>query len=116
MSVTLNKAGYEKALSLIKGGLEVNHDRGNWKAVEPTKDEITRFLDTHTLDEYGLWFLGIDTGIEKNNPARYVYPYGDLQIVHMSAVMAAQAQAQQHGHHDIKEAAHGLLRLLENKK
>lgn len=113
MAIRLNQEAVAHARQMIQQGLEVNHDRGHWEAVQPTKDEVLHFLQTHDLDEYGLWFLGIDEEADQQDPQRYVYPYGDLKIVHMSALLAAESQAQQHQDHDIKKAAHELLQLLQ---
>jgi hypothetical protein len=113
MAIHLNKAAVEHARTLITQGLEVNHDRGHWDAVKPTKDEIVRFLDTHDIPEYSIWFLGIDDAHDEQDPQRYVYPTGDLQIIHLSALLAAESQAQQHEHHTIKQAAHELVQLIQ---
>lgn len=116
MAVRLNKAAYDYALSLIKNGLEVETDTNNWEEVKPTRDENTHYLDTHDLDEYGLWFLGINTDADETDPARFVYPYGDLKVIHQSALMVAEQKASKAGDHEIKKAAEDLLRRIKNNQ
>ncbi len=82
MAVVLNKAAYDHAVAIIKKGLEIEHDVKNWHEVKPTPDEIARFLDTHTLDEYGTWFLGINTDADQKDKSKFEYPFGDLQVLH----------------------------------
>lgn len=113
MSIVLNKAAYEHAIAIIKKGLEVEHDSRNWHEVEPTSSEIARFLDTHSLEEYGLWFLGIDTSVDPKDKSKYLYPYGDLQVLHESALVAAEKVAASKHDEAIKTAAHTLMDLLK---
>ena len=44
MAIVLNQEAVAHAKQLIAQGLEVNHDRGHWEAVQPTKDEMARLL------------------------------------------------------------------------
>ncbi|MBS1986874.1 hypothetical protein JST99_02990 [Candidatus Dependentiae bacterium] len=113
MSIKLHKPGYEQALKLITGGLEVIPDAGNWDEVQPTENEVVVYLDTHSLKEYGLWFLGIDTSKPENDPARYVYPYGDLKVVHECALIIAEEDAMDNNLEDIEQAAGVLLDMIE---
>lgn len=113
MSIKFNKAGYEHALKLISNGLEVIPDQGNWDEVKPTRNEIVLFLDAHSLKEYGLWFLGIDTSRPENDPARYVYPYGDLKVVHESALTVAEQEAMDKDLTEIEDAAGTLLDMIQ---
>lgn len=114
MAIKLNEAGFEHAKELIKGGLEVEKKAGDWEQHKATKDEIDKFLETHYLEEYGLWFLGINTDFPDNDKDRYVYPYGDLKIVHKDALATAIAQATKQGHKEIVEAASKLLEMINN--
>lgn len=111
MSVKLNKAALDHAESMIKNGLEVEHDSGNWNEVKPTPDEHVRFLNTHSLDEYGLWFLGINSDADQNSKDKYLYPYGDFSVLHKSALVAIEQQAAKD--HEIKVAVQKLLSLIK---
>ncbi len=116
MSIKLNKLAYDHAVEIIKDGLEVEHDISNWEEVKPSQDEQVRHLNTHTLDEYGLWFLGIDTDADTNDKSKFVYPYGDFSVLHKSALIAAEQQAGQKHHQEIKSAVQKLLAMVGNKK
>lgn len=114
MAIKLHKEGFDHAKAVIENGLEVEHS-SNWDAVKPTKDEEVRHLNTHTLDEYGIWFLGIDTEVPENDKSKFVYPHGDLKVVHKSALIIAEEQAREKGHKDIQKAAQELIELIDRK-
>ncbi len=116
MAIKLHKAGYEHAKELIEGGLEVDHESGNWQGHKPTDDEIDKFIENHYLPEYGLWFLGIDTDYIKNDKNKYMYPHGNLGIVHISALKLAASEAARKGHKDIEKAALELIELISKQK
>lgn len=116
MAIILNKAAYEKAIAIIKKGLEIEHDIKNWHEVKPTPDEIARFLDTHSLDEYGTWFLGINTDADQKDKSKFEYPFGDLQVLHKSALIATEKIAALKNHEEIKTAVHNLLEMLKQTK
>lgn len=112
MAVILNKKAFEHAKHLISSG-EVQHDAANWESVKATLDEEVRYLNTHTMEEYGLWFLGINTGIAETSRHRYEFPYGDFSIVHRSGLEAIVRRAAQNGHKEIEAAAKQLLELIK---
>lgn len=113
MSIKLNKAAFDHAAEIIKDGLEVEHDTSNWNEVKPTVDEQARYLNTHSLDEYGLWFLGINSDADQNSKDKFVYPYGDFSVLHKSALIVAEQQATQAHAHEIKSAAQKLLAMIK---
>ncbi len=116
MSIKVNKAGYDHAVEMIKDGLEVEHDVSNWNEVKATPDEHVRFLNTHSLEEYGLWFLGINTEADTTSKDKFVYPYGDFSVLHKSALIAAEQESANKHHHEIKEAAKKLISLIDHSK
>lgn len=116
MPITLNKAGFDHAAEIIKNGLEVEHDSGNWDEVKPTSDEHVRFLNTHSLDEYGLWFLGVNSDADQNSKDKFVFPYGDFSVLHKSALVAAEQQANRSNTHEIKAAVQKLLGMIAHSK
>ncbi|HVW99823.1 MAG TPA: hypothetical protein VHA52_05250 [Candidatus Babeliaceae bacterium] len=115
MAIKLNEEALSYAEKLIDGKLEVEHGKKwNWQEHRPTPDESAKFLNTHYLrTEYGLWFLGIDTEKPDTSKEHYVYPYGDLKIVHREALVAARDKANKDGHHEIARAAEKLLKLID---
>lgn len=114
MSIKLHKSGYDHAVSIIKNGLEVEHN-SNWDAVKASKDEEARHLNTHTLNEYGLWFLGIDSQAPENDRSKFVFPYGDFSVLHKSALVIIAEDAREKGLKDIEHAAQELIKLIDSK-
>jgi hypothetical protein len=115
MSIKFNKNAYEHALELIKVG-EVEHGKKwDWQAHKATLNDTVRFLDTHNMDEYAQWFLAENTEIDKNNKERYLYPYGDLQIVHRNGIQAALDKAQKEGNREVADAARKLLDIIDKQ-
>jgi hypothetical protein len=112
MAIKLNQAGYDYAIALIRNGLEVEHTNSDWDEVEPTENDIVRYLNSHTLSEYGNWFLAIDTDADQKDASKYLYPFGDLKIVYKSALIAAEKEATRNDYAEIKMAAKQLLELI----
>jgi|SRR5579859_3809121 len=115
MAVKLNKPGFENAVKIIKNGLEVEHDTNNWEAVKATRDQMVKYLNTHTLEEYGEWFLGIKSEADAKDAAKYVYPFGDLSVLHKSALVTAEKQATQNNDAEIKTAVQKLLEMINKQ-
>lgn len=113
MAIKVNKDAYDHAVSIIKNGLEVENDTNNWDEVKPTPNELVRFLDTHTLEEYGLWFLGINSELDPKDKSKYVYPVGDLNVLHQSALELAVQQSAKNTDHEVKRAAEELLDMVK---
>jgi hypothetical protein len=113
MAIKLNQAGYDHAVAIIKNGLEVEQDTNNWDEIKATEDEIIRYLDSHTLSEYGEWFLGIDTEADPNDKSKYIYPFGDFNVLHKGALTLIEKEAARANHADIKKAVQQLLELVD---
>lgn len=116
MKVTVNKHALTYAREIIKNKLEVEHASSGWHTVKPTHNEEVRFLDTHSLDEYGSWFLGIDHDADQKSHTKFHYPFGDLKVVHVSALHESKKAAEKNGHHDVVKAIDELLALIEEHK
>jgi hypothetical protein len=114
--IKLNLAGYDHAEYLIKNGLEIEYDTHNWEAVKPTRTELVEFLDAHTLEEYGTWFLGINTDADPQSTNKYVYPFGDLKVIHQSALILTAQEAKKNGDTEIFDAAEKLLKMIKSNK
>lgn len=116
MNIKLNKKAYDHAVDLIKNKLEVEHAPSYWEEAKPTRNDEVRFLDTHSLEEYGSWFLGIDLDADQKSHETYHYPFGDLQVLHVGALHASKKAAEKHGHDEIVKAIDQLLKLIEEYK
>lgn len=110
----LNRKAIEQAERLIKAG-EVEGFDSNWEAEKPTVDEVLAYLNAHSMEEYGQWFLGINQGMPKNVKEHYDYPYGDLKTVQRSALVDTIARAEKAGHKDIVQAAKKLLEMFDKR-
>jgi len=116
MAIKLHKAGYEHAEDMIREGVEVEHGSNDWEEVKPNADDELNYLDSHSLDEYGLWFLGIDTSLPAENSSKFVYPFGDFNVVQECALIVAEEQAKKNHHDDIAVAARELLKKIAHTK
>jgi hypothetical protein len=117
MSIKLHKAGYDHAVALIKRGLEIEHDKGgNWNEAKATADEEVHYLNTHSLEEYGSWFLGIDSSRNDQGKAQYCCPFGNFGTLHVSALETIIRDAEKQKLADIKEAAQKLLTQIEQSR
>ncbi|HME03833.1 MAG TPA: hypothetical protein VKG38_12485 [Solirubrobacteraceae bacterium] len=113
MAVKLNRTAYEHAEELIKAGHRVQDNRGDWSERQPSAAEENRFIQDHSLPEYARWHLGVDDENGEGTKGRYEFPYGDLQDVYRSALLAAESRAGQYDHRDIELAAAHLLGMLD---
>lgn len=116
MAIKLNDRGYAQAESMIRKGLEVSQVSNDWKEVKPDVDDELRYLESHSLDEYGNWYLGIDTSAPSNERSRYIYPFGDFNILHESGLITAEEEAKKNGHNEIAEAASKLRTKLTHRE
>lgn len=114
--IKLNLAAYDHAEKLIKNGLEIEYDTDNWFEVRPTNNEIVNYLDTHTLNEFGSWYLGIDTDADPKSYTKFVYPFGDLKVIHRSALILAEQDAKKDEDNEIADAAAKLLTMIKQRK
>lgn len=114
MAIKLNKSAYNNALRLIHAGEVESFDK-NWNEEKPDHNEIIEFIDNHSIQEYGLWYLGKNDKFQDNTKEHYVYPYGDLKEVQKSALVDTQKQAEKNGDAEIANAAKELLNMLNKK-
>jgi hypothetical protein len=107
----VNAAGVKKALTLIRDGkVDMESD---WSKAQPSPDEENAYLEDHSYDEYGEWFLAIDTGASEQTKDRYNFPYGDFKKLHRDGLIAAKQRAAQYDHTAIEKAAGKLLKELD---
>jgi len=50
----------------------------DWGDAHPSADDENAFLETHSWDEYGEWFLGLTEGASEETKARYGFVYWRL--------------------------------------
>lgn len=115
MSIQPNNQAFIHALKLIKAG-EVIHGKHDWDEVKPTADEVSKFLNTHDIEEYGIWFLGRDTEITGTDKNQFSFPTGDLKVIYEVALENIVRQASQEGLVDIARSAQRLLDAIKEHR
>lgn len=111
----VNQRAYEHAQRLIADRKVVLDDREDWSEHQPSPRDQNRFIAEHGIDQYALWFLGVNEDQPADNKGRYRFPYGDFEAVHRCAVLSAESRAGQYKHFDVERAAahlHGMLEAL----
>lgn len=111
MAVKVHNKAVTFATLLINQG-RINKNSA-WENNKPSSDDENNYLDAHTYQEYGNWFLGIDPLLDSNTKEYYSFPIGNFKEIYKTGLIAAEQRASQYGHHDIKQAAHQLLALIK---
>jgi hypothetical protein len=110
MAVKLNTKAVVFAESLIKQG-RVNRT-SDWNNNKPTSENGDAYLENHTHEDYGKWFLGIDPDTDPQTKEHYSFPIGNFKELFRSGIIAAEQRAGQYHHNDIREAARKLLNMI----
>ncbi|HWD81306.1 MAG TPA: hypothetical protein VG497_20570 [Kribbella sp.] len=115
MTVKLNEKAFEHAKFLVGKGQTTKDERDDWSEHAPTAAEQNAYLEKHGWDDYGLWFLGIDTEMGEETKGRYEFPYGDFRRVHRCGVISAESRAAQYNHPEIQHALEKIHELLDGE-
>jgi len=113
-SYTVNRAAVAHARRLIDARQYVL--TSSWGDVQPSAADENAFLESHSWDEYGQWFLGLTDGASDETKARHGFVYGDFRRIHRMGLVACQYRAAEWSHKEIELAAHDLLQHLDSKK
>lgn len=111
MPTVLNRAGYDHALSLIRGG-KIDESAG-WSI---SADEENELLGDNDWEKYKNWFLGHDTGEDPQTKAAWKYPFGKSGKAYRSALMAIRQRAGQQNATDIFNAAGRLISAISGSE
>lgn len=84
-----------------------------WDEVQPDAERQNTYLEHHSWDEYGRWFLGLTEGASDETKGRFAFAVGDFRRVHRSALIACVFRASEWHHKSVELAAHELLQLLD---
>jgi hypothetical protein len=109
----VNDAGVAHARKLIDSRQYVL--RSEWNRVQPTAAEETAFLNAHSWDDYGQWYLGLTDGAKDETKARYAFVFGDFRRVHRMGIIACLYRAAEWRHKAIERAAYDLLQYLDDR-
>lgn len=115
MTVKLNKTAFDHAKSLARKQQAVMDERDEWSEHAPTTDEENSYLEKHGWNEYGQWYLGIDTDMDKETKGHYKFPYGDFRRVHRCGVISAESRSAQNDYDEIAKAVAELHKLLDGE-
>jgi hypothetical protein len=110
-SYSLKEEGIAYARKLIASRQYVLNSQ--WGDVQPKAAAETSYLDKHSWDEYGRWFLGLTDGPADETKARYAFVFGDFRRLHRSGLIACQYRAAEWRHKAVELAAHDLLQELD---
>ncbi len=108
----VNQAAVEKAKSLIDANQYVLESE--WSDAQPSTESQNQHLEKLGWEDYGKWFLAIDTEASEETKSRYNFDYGDFNRLHRSGLIAAKQRAAQNDHDDIEHAADRLLEQLDS--
>ncbi|SED05517.1 hypothetical protein SAMN04489844_3573 [Nocardioides exalbidus] len=107
----VNTAAVAHARKLIKTRQYVLDS--DWGEVQPNAEAENAYLEKHSWEDYGSWFLGLTEGANDETKARHAFVYGDLRRVHRSGLIACVYRAAEWRHKDVELAAHDLLQRLD---
>jgi hypothetical protein len=110
----INDAAIRHAHKLIDARRYVLRSR--WGDVQPTAADGTRYLKTHTWEEYGTWHLGLTEGAGQETKRRYAFVLGDFRRLHRMGIISCYYRAAEWGHKDIELVADDLLQYLDNSR
>ena len=110
-SYEVNAAAVQRARERIDARQYVL--RSDWGDVQPKADTENAYLENHSWDEYGAWFLGLTDGANEETKARHAFVYGDFRRIHRSGLIACVYRAAEWRHKEIELAAHDLLQHLD---
>ena len=107
----VNERGVARAERLIDARQYVL--RSDWGDVQPSAAAENSYLESHSWEEYGEWFLGLTDGPADDTKARYAFVYGDFRRIRRSGLIACHYRAAEWRHKEIELAAHELLQRLD---
>ena len=113
-SYTVNKEAVAHARRLIDAHHYVLNS--SWGDVQPSAADENAYLEKHSWDEYGAWFLGLTDGATDETKARYGFVFGDFRRLHRMGLVACQYRAAEWSHKEIELAAHDLLQHLDSTR
>ena len=110
-SYSVNRRAVAQARKLIKARRYVLNSE--WGNVQPKADDENAFLERHSWQEYGGWFLGLTEGPADETKARYAFVFGDFRRLHRSGLIACLYRAAEWRHKEVERAAYRLLQELD---
>ena len=53
-----------------------------WSEHQPSAQEENEYIEEYGFEQYGKWYLGVDTYENEDTKGRYKFPYSDFAKVH----------------------------------
>ena len=113
MAVILNKQAFEHAKRSIEKGRYVFDEKDMWSEHQRSAQEENEYIQENGFEEFGKWYLGVDTDEKEDTKGRYKFPYSDFTKVHRCGVLAAENRAGQYKYNDIEQAAAHLYGMID---
>ena len=110
-SYSVNRSGVEHARKLIDSRQYVLDS--DWGEAQPRAADENKYLENHTWEQYGEWFLGLTDGPGEETKARYAFVFGDFRRIHRTGLIACVYRAAEWRHKKVELAAHELLQHLD---
>ena len=112
LAATRNKAGADKAASLIREGKIV--ETSSWKG--PTAAAENKMIEANGWAKYGQFFLGRDKAYDPETKAHWKYPFSsDFSTVSINGLRAIRGRAAQTDEDEIFATAGKLLEAAKEK-
>ena len=108
---TVNDGAVARAEQRIRGRQYVLDS--DWGEVQPSAADENAYLENHSWEEYGEWYLGLTAGATDETKARHAFVLGDFRRIHRSAIIACHYRAAEWRHKEVELAAHELLQLID---
>ena len=117
MTIVAKYSVNERAVARARGLIDARQYvlKSQWGDVQPSAADGTRYLESHSWDEYAAWHLGLTDGATEHTKGRYAFVYGDFRRLHRMGLIACHYRAAEWRHKEIELAAHELLQYLDRK-
>jgi hypothetical protein len=70
MEVILNKRAYEHTKRLVEKGRYVFDEKDIWSEHQPSAQEENEHIEENGFEEFGKWYLGVDTDEKEDTKGR----------------------------------------------
>jgi hypothetical protein len=108
-----NPKGISHANSLIASG-DINKP-SSWE--RPSVEMENAYIDENGWDEFGKWFLGVDTSMDKETKGHYGYIYtSDFKTVDREGLRAIRQRSAQNGLTSVFAAAGKMIEAIDGKE
>ncbi len=105
-----------QAKRLIRRGCYIADERDAWREHRPPTEVENGYLLERGWEEYAKWYLGIDRDEHRDVKAKYKFPFGDFEDVHLCGLASIESGARLYAHDEIETAAHELRAMIDGRR